>query len=116
VVEGTVLGGAFVFRLLTRNCAVGKRVEIDFVLGVSELAQISMGAVLYPSARDRAVASAWHRQVGKFSLRFKERSAELADGVGMPAQLETFADVFIFVGCPEDLGGASDDLVGLRHK
>ena len=71
-----------------------------------------MGAVLYPSAWDRAVASARHWQVGKFSLRLKERSAELANGVGMPAQLETFADVLIFVGCPEDLGGASDDLVG----
>jgi len=75
-----------------------------------------MGAVLYPSARYRAVSSTRHWQVGEFSVCLEERSAELADRVGMPAQLETFADVFIFFGCLEDLGGASDDLVGLRHK
>ena len=75
-----------------------------------------MRAVLYPSTRDRVVASARHWQVGEFSLRLEERSAELADGVGMPAQFEAFTDVLIFAGCPDNLGRPSDDLVGLRHE
>ena len=79
MVEGAILGRAFILRFLAGYSSIGKRVKIHFVCGVRESTQVSIVAVLDSCRGAIIVASAWDRQVRELAFGLEEWSSKLTN-------------------------------------
>ena len=65
---------------------------IHLIVAVSELTEVAILAILYPSTRTRVLLAAWNGPVGKLAVA-EQRSSKLANRVCMPTGVKSLTGV-----------------------